>query len=200
MNYKGLILLLFGGVILILVMMSFVSSMYDDMLKIRLESEYVIIKVSDDETMHVKSILGYHNPNRKNVPKNFKFPVAFAQNFSTPEIKSIWMTNIMDEPKLGEEGKFIEWSGSLGDRERSNVKIEYSQKLLLRQVIYPLTSPELVRNNLINATYKVVLPYTAKNVRCSYSEFKVVERSGKVQVILEFKVFTPEQDLIVEWN
>ncbi len=200
MNYKGLILILFGGAILILMLMAFVSNMYKDMLKIRLETEYVLIKVADDEMMHVKCILGYHNPDRKSVPKNFKFPVAFAQNFSTPEIKSILMPKIIDEPKLGEEGKYLEWSGSLGDKERSNIKIEYRQKLLLKQVIYPLASPEFRRKDLVNATYKVVLPYTAKNIRSSYSEYKVTEKDGRIYVVFEFKSFTPEEDLIVEWD
>ena len=200
MNYKSLIVVLFAGVILILVMMAFVSNMYTDMLRIRLETEYVVINVTDDEMMHVKCILGYLNPDRKNVPKNFKFPVAFAQNFSTPEIKRIWMTKILEEPKLGEEGRYIEWSGSLGDSERSDIRIEYRQKLLLKQVVFPLTSPEFERKDLLVATYKVILPFTAKNIRCSYSEFEVTERKGRVYIILEFKNFIPEEDLIVEWD
>ncbi|HDS09882.1 MAG TPA: hypothetical protein ENN73_06615 [Firmicutes bacterium] len=200
MNYKSLVIILFGGVLLILFMLAFVSSMYKDMLQIRLEMEYTMITVINDE-MHVKCILSYHNPERKNVPKHFCFPVAYADTFSTPVIKLIWMPNIIEQPSLSEKGEMIEWSGSLGEQQRADIKIEYSQTILRNQVVFPLVSPVFPRVNLERVSYRVVLPYTAKNIRCSYpDDVSIQERDGKVIVYFDKTQFTPDKDLIVEWD
>lgn len=200
MNYKGLVVILFGGVFLILLMVAFVSNMYQDMLKLSLEMEYVVIKV-EDNTMNVTSIMGYHNPDRKNVPKHFKFPVAYAQNFSTPTDIDVLMRNVMEKPTIGEEGKFIEWTGTLGAVERSEVKLSYKQQTLTNQIVYPLTSEDFPRKSMKKFRAKIYLPVYADHIRCSYADSLVIkeEESHKI-LIIEEVVFTPENDLIVEWN
>lgn len=200
MNYKSLLALFFIGVLLIFFLLVFVSNMYKDMLKIRLETEYVLVTVEEDE-MQVKCILGYHNPERKNVPKHYQFPVAYAQTFSTPEIKQVWMPNIIEQPTLSEKGEMIEWSGGLGEQERVNLKVEYTQKILINQIMVPLVSEFFPRKDLELASYKAILPFTAKNIRCSYpDDISITEKNGKVIVYFEKKLFTPDKDFVVEWD